>query len=172
MSDQPSRPRASRPHFPEGYGTPPGDEGLLPWSHVEQRMRAAKNYWVCTARLDGQPHATPVWGVWVDGKLYCDGSPQTRRGRDIAANPKAAVHLEDGDQAVILEGEAHILSAAPPPELALRISQAYCAKYAPFGYTPAPDSWDAGGLFVFTPRLAFAWTRFPDDTTRWMLDSG
>ena len=170
MSYTPTQPRVSRPHFPDGYGTPPGDAGLLPWSFVEERMTQAKNYWVCTAQPDGRPHATPVWGVWVEGRLFFDGSPQTRRGRDIRANPAVSVHLEDGDQVVILEGNALILAGAPEPDLAQKISRAYCAKYEAMGYAPAPDSWDGGGLFVFTPKLGFGWTRFPDDTTRWTLD--
>lgn len=99
-------PRASRPHIHE-YGIPSSEEGMLSWCYVQERMRASLNYWISTASPTGQPHATPVWGVWMQDILYFDGNPQTRRGRDLAANPKVSVHLEDGTQVVFLEGEAH-----------------------------------------------------------------
>ena len=67
-------------------------------------MRAAKNYWVASTRPDGRPHVAPTWAVWHEDRLYFDGSPETRRMQNIAANPNIAVHLEDGMQAVIVEG--------------------------------------------------------------------
>lgn len=162
-------PKAGRPTFPEGYGIPDNNEGLLPWSHVEERMRAAKNYWIATANTRGKPAATPVWGAWIEDRLYFDGSPTTRRGRNIARNPRVVVHLESGDEVVVLEGECVILSGAPGRELGEKLSQEYTAKYGPLGYSPTPESWDGGGLFVFTPASAMAWTKFPQDATRWEL---
>jgi nitroimidazol reductase NimA-like FMN-containing flavoprotein (pyridoxamine 5'-phosphate oxidase superfamily) len=152
--------------MPDGYGVPQGVAGTLPWSFAEERLVAARNYWISTTRPDGRPHAVPVWGVWVDGKLYFDGSPETRRGRNIAENPAVVAHLESGDQVVIVEGEAHE-TRAPERGLAKRLAAAYKAKYAASGYSPSPDSWDQGGLYVVEPRKAFAWTKFPQDTTRW-----
>ena len=55
-------PSRSRPYMPE-YGIPAEEEGMLPWSHVLERITAARNYWVSTVKPDGSPHATPVWGV-------------------------------------------------------------------------------------------------------------
>ena len=49
----------------ESYGVPEGEEDMLPWSHVEERMLGPRNYWVATVRPDGRPHAVPVWGVWL-----------------------------------------------------------------------------------------------------------
>jgi general stress protein 26 len=171
MSDTDSnpQPQADRPVVPDGYGVPEHHEGLLPWNFIEERMAAARNYWVCTASQDAKPAATPVWGVWLDGKLYFDGSPQTRRGRNIRANPQVTVHLESGDQVVILEGAADILTGAPERALAERLSQGYTAKYAESGYSPGPESWDGGGLFVFTPEKGLGWSKFPEDLTRWTL---
>lgn len=160
--------KVSRP-FIEGYGVPVSEEGMLPWSHVQMRMTQAFNYWVCTANANGQPHVTPVWGVWVDDAFYFDGSPKTRRGRDLANNAQVAVHLEDGMNVVILEGEARAMGK-PEASLAARVASGYRAKYADKGYAPEPSQWDNGGLYEFKPRLAFAWTKFPDDMTRWRLD--
>ena len=132
-------------------------------------MAEARNFWIVTVRPDGRPHAVPVWGVWLDGKLYIEGSPETRRHRNIAANPHVVAHLESGDQVLILEGEA-AEAGKPEASLGARLSQAYTAKYRSFGYTPGPDNWDQGGLYIIRPQKVFAWTKFPQDTTRWRFE--
>jgi Pyridoxamine 5'-phosphate oxidase len=169
MSERVLQPKAGRPIMPDGYGVPENNKDLLPWSFVEEKMVEARNYWVATATKSGHPAATPVWGAWVDGKFYFDGSPQTRRGRNIAQNPRVVVHLESGDQVVILEGKARIFSGAPERALAEKVAAAYSAKYSASGYSPTPEQWDAGGLFVFEPETAMGWTQFPKDVTRWQL---
>ena len=161
-------PVAGRPLMPEGYGPPEGQGELLPWQHARERLRAARNYWIATAHPDCRPHVTPVWGVWLDNRLYFDGSPETRRGRNIAANPAIVVHLENGEDVVIVEGAARQLTS-PPRTLTTRLSQGYKEKYASSGYAPEPDTWDQGGLYEMQPRKALAWTQFPNDCTRWIF---
>lgn len=158
-----SQPEITRPHFPAGYVNHP--KALLPWSYVEQRLTDAKDYWVCSVSPDGRPHAIPTWGVFVDGKVYFDCSPQTRHARNIVNNPRVVVHLESGDQAVIVEGLAQE-AGQPAPELGRKLAAAYAAKYAALGYTPAPDSWDRGGLYAVMPCKVLAWTNFLEDPTR------
>jgi hypothetical protein len=132
-------------------------------------MQTARNYWIATATTEGKPSATPVWGVWLDERLYFDGSPQTRRGRNIAANPQVAVHLESGDSALMLEGEAFIYNSPPERVLAEQIAAVYREKYVQDGYAPQAEQWDEGGLFQFTPYKVIAWTNFIKDPTRWTL---
>lgn len=155
-------PTASRPHMP-GYGIPKSKSGLLPWSHVSERMAQAMHYWVCTVGPDGRPHATPVDGLWLEDQLYFGGSPQTRRNRNLAENPAVCVHLDSGTDVVILHGDAHELRAVDRA-LALRLSEASAKKY---GYGPKPEEYEAGGTFVFRPQVGFAWHQFPKDATRW-----
>ena len=164
-----NQPIASRPEVP-GYGIPESDEGLLPWSAVVERLQTALNYWIATVDPKGRPHATPVWGVWLEGVLYFDGSPQTRRGRNLATNPAVVVHLESGDQVIILQGEAYELRAAPL-DLRQKLAAAYTAKYVGKGYVAEPDNWKSGGLYSVNLRQAFAWTHFPQDATRWRFES-
>src|SRR5215469_16280688 len=95
----------ARPRLPRDYGVPETDEGMVAWSWAVDQLTVARNYWFCTTRPDGRPHARPAWAVWVDDSLYFDGSPETRRGRNLAHNPAITVHLESGDQVVVLEGE-------------------------------------------------------------------
>lgn len=154
-------PQASRPHIP-GYGIPTTIKGILPWSHVGERMERSRNYWVGTVRPDGRPHVVPVWGVWLDGTLYFGGGPDTLWSRNLAATPQVAVHLESGDDVVILEGTVERITDPAHP-LVSRIDDAYEAKYHMRHGTP---------FWVLRPQVAFAWSKFPDNTTRWRLDQG
>lgn len=159
-------PEVGRPLLPRDYGVPQSEEGLLPWAHVTERLAAAKNYWICTTRPDGRPHATPIWGVFFEGRIYFDGSPETRRGKNLAANPAITVHLESGDYVVIVEGTTEQIT---PPDRAFaeRLAATYAAKYADKGYSPGPETWDGGGLYRVTHQTVLAWTTFPADMTRW-----
>ncbi len=154
-----TEPRASRPLMPEGYGVPAGEEGMLPWSWAAERLSSARNYWIGTTRPDGRPHAMPVWGVWVDNVFYFGTDPTTQNGRNLAANPAITVHLESGDEVVILEGRAEAVNV--DGALRTRIEDAYEAKY---------QMRDTGN-FAVRPRVGFAWSKFPDNATRWYFDA-
>ena len=80
-------PIASRPRFPREYGVPTHSKGLLPWSHVTERLTSAEHYWICTVNAGAQPHATPVDGIWLDDSLYFGGSSEARWWRNLLANP-------------------------------------------------------------------------------------
>ncbi|MFN8534486.1 MAG: pyridoxamine 5'-phosphate oxidase family protein [Dehalococcoidia bacterium] len=160
-------PQRDRPMMPHDYGVPETDEGLLPWSWAVERLEVARNYWFSTSRPDGRPHAMPAWAVWIDGTIYFEGSPETLRFRNLARNPALVVHLESGDEVLILEGEAY---AHPKPERSLgeALAAAFTAKYAAsHDYRPGPDQWDEGGLWAMRPEKAIGWDRFPVGVTRW-----
>lgn len=162
-------PKVMRPDFPAGYVEAP--KTRLRWDAVVDRLVAARNYWLCTVRPDGRPHAVPVWGVWMEAApdgpaFYFDGSPQTRHARNLAHNPHVAVHLESGDQVVIVEGVARAM-AKPASALAAAPARDYGRKYE--SYIPSPDQWDAGGLYRVTPLSALAWTNFTDDPTKFVF---
>ncbi len=168
-------PRVERPVVPEGYGMPESDEGLLPWAWAEERLTNAANYWFATVRPDGRPHSSPIWAVWMDGRLYFDGSPEARRMKNIAANPHVSVHLESGNEVVIIEGTAGAVTALPDLPFTTRLSEAYTAKYKQHDYSPKPDQWDEGGLYVMQPRIGLGWTfregeEFGKTYTRWRFE--
>ncbi len=167
-----AEPRASRPHVP-GYGIPETDEGLLPWSHVHERLEKARNYWVCTASTEGRPHAIPIWGAWTDGRVFFEGGSHTRWARNLAANADVAVHLESGDDVVILEGVAEQIFK-PDRALFERIDAQYAGKYdyKPSNNLKSPDDepYPGGDLWAVRPRLVLAWTKFPNDMTRFRFD--
>ncbi len=159
-------PKISRPHFPAGYVEHP--KAMVSWEYVAQKLTDAKNYWLASVRPDGRPHVVPRWAVFVEGCVYYDGSPETRHARNLEQNPQVALHLESGDQAIIAYGTARP-AGKPAPELAQKIAAAYCAKYTAFGYSPEPNQWDEGGLYVFEPKSVLAWTSFMDDPTKFIF---
>jgi general stress protein 26 len=159
-------PQAGRPHMP-GYGILEANEGsgLFPWSHVAERMTESRNYWIGTTCPDGRPHVMPVWGVWVEGAFYFATSRTSVKGRNIAADPRISVHLESGDDAIILEGVAE---KATDRQLLVKYADVYDEKYQ---YRPDPD--DAGSItLTLQPRIAFAWLEkdFPGSATRWQME--
>lgn len=160
-----TNPVVSRPQMPREYGVPKDKKGLLPWSHVDERMLAAKHYWVSTVSPDGRPHATPVDGLWLDGQLYFGGSPETRRHRNLLANSAACIHLEEAMDVVILHGDVHELHE-PATSLTVRLAEASTKKY---GYAPQPEDFGKGGVWVFRPHVVLAWKQFPKDATRWQF---
>jgi general stress protein 26 len=155
--------------FPAAYGTPGGPESLLPWSHVEERMRRASNYWIVTVGANARPHARPVDGVWVDGALCFGGSPQTRWVRNLLANPSISVHLSSEAEAIILEGTAEYVTDPAHP-LAGPSTAASKAKYPQyFSGTEPPFR----PFWALRPATAFAWTLegFPRGATRWCFEA-
>jgi len=70
---------------------------------VTQRWKETA-IWIATTRPDGQPHSRPVWGVWLDITFYFStGSLATQ---NLAAQSAITVHLESGNEVVIIEGTA------------------------------------------------------------------
>ena len=160
--------RRDRPVMPDGYGVPEGSEGLLEWPTIEQRLVEARHYWMATTRPDGRPHVVPRWGVWLEGALYYDGSPETLHARNAEARPACVLHIGEGADAISLDGESRA-SDPVTGELGERIAAAIGAKYGSDGYRPEADAWsgaDAGGLRIFRPSKALAWFDFPNDLTR------
>ena len=156
-----AEPHADRPFVP-GYGIPETLDGMLPWSWAQGRLERAIVYWLATAGSDGAPHVIPIWGAWVGRRWYVEGGP-TRWQRNLRENPQLAIHIEIGDEVVIVEGPA-IELVAPPSPLSEAILAGY-AKYRP-GYAADAANWAEGGLWELRPVKAFAWSVFPADMTR------
>ncbi len=160
--DQSPDPRRDRPRFPKGYGVPKSRTGLLSWSHADERLAAARSYWVGTTLPDGSPHAVPLWGVWSNGQLFFGTDPETRTARNLAQNPEVVVHLESGDDVVILKGAVVLVT---DHDLLKRIAGLGAAKYG--GPVPEEDQDAAHPAYALKPRVVYAWTNLAKDPTRW-----
>ena len=159
-----SGPQASRPSVPAEYGFPKGTKGLLPWSHVVDRMTQSRYYWIATVDPGGRPHATPVDGVWLDDRLYFGGSPKTRRNRNLAQNPATCVHLENVLDVVILQGDTELVLLTRA-----EIESLMEATKEKYGYAPPIEMYEKNGVQRFRPSVVFAWKDFAKDATRWRL---
>jgi pyridoxamine 5'-phosphate oxidase-like protein len=137
-------PIVDRPDIPYGLRGPKEGAGLLPWSRASDRLRASYIYWVSTTRKDGRPHSIPVWGIWLDDTLYFSNGAQT--ARNLARDPRVSVHLESGEDAVVIEGAVEMARGKP---LIKRINLEYNRKYL---WEGAQDEW-----FALRPQIAFGW---------------
>jgi hypothetical protein len=160
-------PKVSRPQFPKGYVEHP--VSYVDWSWVAAQLTDSKHYWLCSVRPDGRPHVVPRWAVYIDGKIYYDGSPETRHAQNIALNPHVSVNLESGDRVIILEGTS-TPAGKPTDELDSKLVDAYRRKYAQVGYSPEAHQWDNGGLYMFTTRQCIAWTSFTENPTKFTFE--
>mgnify|MGYP001390964075 CR=1 FL=1 len=167
MNEQtkPAQPMASRPVMP-GYGIVESDAGLLSWERVSQQMAEARNYWVCTTRPDGRPHAMPVWGVWLAETFYFGTGPDSVKGRNLARNPAISVHLESGDDVVILEG---VVEEVTDRARLHYIYEVYGQKYNLDMSASAEEG--AGPTYALRPSLGFTWLEkdFPNTATRFVF---
>ncbi|MEV0004071.1 TIGR03618 family F420-dependent PPOX class oxidoreductase [Micromonospora sp. NPDC050980] len=96
---------------------------------VEARLAREHNVWLCTLRPDGSPHVTPVWFVHADGVWWigCEGG--SVKARNVAADPRVSLALEDGVNPVVAEGTARLHRA----EFPTAVVKAFAHKY---------DGWD------------------------------
>ena len=122
--------KITRPKFPKGYVDKP--VSFLTWDWVAAQLTESKNYWLCSVRPNGHPHVVPRWAVFIDGKIYYDGSPETRHARNIESNPNITVNLESGTEAIMLEGTS-VPAEKPSHKLGQKLSREYKKKYKDFG---------------------------------------
>ena len=105
-----------------------------------RRIREEVVGWLVTVSPAGAPQPVPVWFLWDGaGSVLLYSRPGKPKLRNIAANPRVALHLDgngQGGDIVVLSGTAAV-SDDPPAD---RIDD-YVAKYLPLieraGWTPA-----------------------------------
>jgi hypothetical protein len=99
----------------------------------------------------------PVWAIWVEGSLVFSTSPESRKGRNLARDPRLAIGIERDDDVIVLEGAVE--------EIALdeRLADLHEAKY---GYRPERGNANEG-WYRLRARAVYAWDRtYPRTATR------
>jgi PPOX class probable F420-dependent enzyme len=95
--------------------------------------------WLTTVTPDGQPQASPVWFLWIDGEILVYSRADTPRLANIRANPRVAASFDgdgQGGNIVSIEGQARIareraaLADVPPAYV-----EKHAAKLAEYGWT-------------------------------------
>jgi PPOX class probable F420-dependent enzyme len=82
------------------YDLPP-----LEWAAVATRLEAGVTQapgsggpsrhtcWLATIDPDGRPHVTGIGALWVDGALWFETGETTRKGRNLARDPRCSVSV-------------------------------------------------------------------------------
>src|SRR3954447_21132535 len=113
------------------YGTP-----LVDWRRIEQRLAgdigqapgsAGPNrhtFWLVTVDPDGRPHVTGIGALPVDGAFYFETGEKTRKGRNLARDPRCALSVATDEFDLVVEGEAHLVD---DPETVAAMAERWAA---------------------------------------------
>jgi nitroimidazol reductase NimA-like FMN-containing flavoprotein (pyridoxamine 5'-phosphate oxidase superfamily) len=153
------------------YGVPDDLDGALPWSWADTRLSASRNFWIVTASSNARPHAMPVWGVWVPAleRFAFSCAPQSRKARNLHANPQIVVAVDDTVECVSLEGRASEIAGGEADVFV----DAYARKYEeePAKQTALAAFMRENAIFEVTPERAFGIIEREDEfaqrATRW-----
>ncbi|HZD98490.1 MAG TPA: pyridoxamine 5'-phosphate oxidase family protein [Micromonosporaceae bacterium] len=128
--------------------------GFVPWSVVDLQMRAARTIWLATVRPDDRAHAVPVWFVWRAPAVYTMSRRDLQKAVNLRHQSWAVAHLGDGDDTIILEGPATVVSDAAEVDA---VDRAWSAKYVDPGTgthdtvrVPDADVWRIDPAHVMT----------------------
>jgi len=127
-----------------------------------------RNYFICTNRPDGRPHAAAVWGILLDDTFLFSTATGSTKARNIARNPNCVVCPEPAagidraaDETLVAEGVAKRFTNRATLQ---RFAKVYEQKY---DWEADPQ---AGNYFVVRPRVVFAFGAkddFVGSATRW-----
>jgi Pyridoxamine 5'-phosphate oxidase len=95
------------------YGAEPMD-----WAFIVQRLDggitqapgtggpARHTCWLITLNPDGSPHVTGVGGLWAEGAFWFETGDGTRKGRNLARDPRCALSVAVHQFDLVVEGDA------------------------------------------------------------------
>lgn len=140
----------------------------MPWSAVRERLsqpERPRTYWLATVDLDGSPHVMPLITAWIDGSLYFLSGLGTRKGSNLARDPRCAITTGSTtlpSMDIILEGEATRVTDADTLEHVVQFfatTMEWPQLEVRDAFVHGPNAPTAGpppyALFRFTPTLAF-----------------
>jgi hypothetical protein len=151
----------------------------LPWSRPRELLAASlpqpgTPVFLGTARPDGRPHAAGVGAIWMDGDVFFNSGPETRKTRNLLANPACTISVRLKGLDLVLEGEAKRVTDTETLERAAALYRdgGWPAEVdgdaftAPFSAPSAgPPPWH---LYRFAFQTAFGVaTDEPYGATRW-----
>jgi hypothetical protein len=159
------------------YGSP-----ALAWSRPHDLL-ATKSaspdlaFFLGTVRPDGRPHSAGIGALWFDGDFYIVSGPETRKSRNLEANPACTISVRLEGIDLIFEGEALRVTDQPALEEVARLFRegGWPAQVEGDAFT-APYSAPSAGrppwhVYRFTYHTAFGVaTAEPHGATRWRFD--
>ncbi|WP_375499002.1 pyridoxamine 5'-phosphate oxidase family protein [uncultured Jatrophihabitans sp.] len=142
----------------------------MTWPSIAERLAPARSYWLNTVDRDGGPHVVPVWGAVLSGVWYSYTERSTSRARNLAGDPRVAVHLDDAEDVLIVHGT---LVDIGPPNGRSDVVKAFAAKYTRPDDVPFLPSSDPAFdvLVALRPTRALAWrlSDYENSHRRWRI---
>ena len=98
----------------EPYGLP-----MLEWPAIEARLNQGVTQapdtggpnrhtsWLATIDPDGSPHVNGIGAVWADGAFWFETGERSRKGRNLARDPRCTLSVATHEFDLVVEGEAH-----------------------------------------------------------------
>ena len=63
----------------------------------------SRTTWLSTVNQDGSPHVTAVGALWLDGTFWFQTGSGTRKGRNVARDPRCSIAVSVRDADVVVE---------------------------------------------------------------------
>lgn len=93
--------------------------------NASRRLDEAQVAWLASIRKSGRPHLVPLWYVWIEGAFYVCIAPSSIKARNLVAEPRVVIALEDGTKPLICEGRAEQVAQPWPAD----VLQAFEVRY-------------------------------------------
>ena len=132
--------------------------------------------WLTTLNDDGSPHLTGIGALWADGCFWFETGERTRKGRNIARDPRCSLGVATQEFDLVVNGlaekvtdratvarMAELWAADGWPARVDESGQAITAEYSAPSAGPPP--W---AVYRLTPKEATALATIePGGATRW-----
>ena len=132
--------------------------------------------WLATINPDGTPHVTGIGALWADGAFWFETGESTRKGRNLARDPRCSLSVATREFDLVVDGDAEqVRDAATVEAMAARWANegwpartdetgtAITAEYSAPSAGPPP--WH---VYRLRPRAATALaTEEPGGATHW-----
>jgi pyridoxine/pyridoxamine 5'-phosphate oxidase len=126
----------------EADGLPPVDwaaavDKLAAGAAPDQGAVNSRTTWLSTLNEDGSPHVTAVGAVWLDGTFWFQTGAGTRKGRNVARDPRCSVAVSIRDADIVVEGDA---TRVTEPGAVARVAKVWADN----GWPVRPDESGSG----------------------------
>ena len=113
------------------YHLPPVD-----WEVVESRLEEGLSQapgtggpdrhtcWLATIDADGAPHVTGIGALWAHGTFWFETGERTRKGRNLARDPRCTLSVATHDFDLVVDGTAERVT---DPELVADLASRWVA---------------------------------------------
>jgi hypothetical protein len=154
----------------------------LPWSRAHDLLVTPPtgvelSFFLGTIQPNGRPHSAGIGALWHDGDFFIVSGPETRKSRNLAANPFCTISVRLEGLDLVLEGEAKRITDKATLEQAAKAYRdtGWPAEVEGDAFT-APYSAPSAGkppyyVYLFTFDTAFGVaTAEPNGATRWRFE--